>query len=224
MSDPKIDKLTIALRMINRRCRMVACSVDGGRQSSAEPLHADCDVFAIGTDHRQIEDSDLHALRVAVQSRAVPVQDVDLGSQHRLVRRQVAAIGLLGDDAQRTALARAADNDRHVADRPWIAGGFRQVHVAAVVGLGAGSPKRPERLDADLKSIKSLTVVGKVQAVRLMLPQPPAGTEAAEGAAIAEHIKGRDGLGDDARFAKGDGGDQSAQPKVGVQTRQACRG
>jgi hypothetical protein len=51
-----------------------------------------------------------------------------------------------------------------------------------------------------------------------MLAQPPAGTEPAEGAAIGEHIKRRDGLCDDAWFAKGDGGDESAQPKVGVKT------
>ena len=77
-----------------------------------------------------------------------------------------------------------------------------------------GGP-RLERLDADLKSIKSLTVVWKVQAVRLMLAQPPAGAEPAEGAAVGEHIKRRDGLGDDALgFAKGDWGDESAQPKV----------
>ena len=86
------------------------------------------------------------------------------------------------------------------------------MNVAAVVGLGARRPKRPECLNADLKSIKSLTVVWKVQAVRLMLPQPPARTEPAERTAIAEHIKGRDGLRDDARFAEGDGGDQRAQP------------
>ena len=47
-----------------------------------------------------------------------------------------------------------------------------------------------------------------------MLPQPPAGTEPAEGAAIAEHVKRCDGLGDDAWFAKGDGGDESAQPRL----------
>jgi hypothetical protein len=84
------------------------------------------------------------------------------------------------------------------------------VHVAAVVGLGARRPKCPDRLDADLKTVKPLTVVWKVQAVGLMLPQPPAGAEPAEGAAIAEHIEGRDGLGDDAWFAKGDRGDQRA--------------
>ena len=51
------------------------------------------------------------------------------------------------------------------------------MHVTAVVGLGARRPERPERLDADLKLIKSLAVAGKVQTVRLMLPQPPPGAE-----------------------------------------------
>ena len=34
---------------------MVACSVDGGRQASAEPLYPDCSVLAIGADHRQVQ-------------------------------------------------------------------------------------------------------------------------------------------------------------------------
>ena len=63
---------------------MVAGGVDGGRQPSAEPLHPDCDVLAVRTDHRQIEDGDLDALRVAAQRCAVAVQDVDLGLAARL--------------------------------------------------------------------------------------------------------------------------------------------
>ena len=61
-SYPKIDELTIALRMINSRRRMVACGVDGGRQSSSESLHAYCHVLAVRTDHWQIEDGDLGVL------------------------------------------------------------------------------------------------------------------------------------------------------------------
>ena len=138
---------------------MVAGGVDGGRQTSAEPLNADCDIFAIGADHRQVQDGDLHALGIAAR-RAVPVQDVDLGSQHLLVdgKLQPSACSAAILSVRRS---RAADDDRHVADRPWVAGGFRQVHVAAVVGLGARRPERPERLDADLKLIRSLPVLGK---------------------------------------------------------------
>jgi hypothetical protein len=66
---------------------MVAGAVDGGRQTSAEPLNADCDVLAIDADHRQVQHSDLQAARITAQLGAVPVQDVDLGSQHRLIRR-----------------------------------------------------------------------------------------------------------------------------------------
>ena len=40
-TDPKIGELPIALRMINRQCRMVAGGVDRGRRTSAEPLHPD---------------------------------------------------------------------------------------------------------------------------------------------------------------------------------------
>ena len=58
---------------------MVAGGVDGGRQTSAEPLDADCDIFAVGADHRQVQDGDLHAGGVAAHRRAVPPQDVDLG-------------------------------------------------------------------------------------------------------------------------------------------------
>ena len=55
-------------------------------------------------EHRQVQDGDLKAVRITAQRGAVPVQDVDLGLQHRLVRRQVAAIGLLSGDPQRPAL------------------------------------------------------------------------------------------------------------------------
>jgi hypothetical protein len=79
-----------------------------------------------------------------------------------------------------------------------------------MVGLGARCPERSKGLDADLKLIKSLAVVGKVQTVRLVLSRPPAGAESAKGAAVAERVEGCDGLGDDARFAKRDGGDQRA--------------
>jgi hypothetical protein len=85
--------------MINSRRRMVAGGVDGGWQTSAEPLYADCDVLAIGADHRQVQDGDLNALGVAAYRRAMPMQNVNLGSQHLLVRRQVTAIGLLGGDS-----------------------------------------------------------------------------------------------------------------------------
>ena len=169
----------------------MAGGVDGGRQASTEPLHPDGDILAVGTDHRQVEDGDLDAGGVAAHRGAVPVQDVDLGWQHGLIGRQVAAVGLLGNDPQRSPLSRTADDDRHFADRSGIAGGLRQVHVAAVVGLGARRPERPQRLDADLQLIKPLPVVGKVQAVRLVLPQPPAGAEPAEGAAVAERVQGR---------------------------------
>ena len=53
-ADSEIGELEIAPRMINGRCRMVAGGVDGGWQPSAESLHADCHVLAVGTDHRQI--------------------------------------------------------------------------------------------------------------------------------------------------------------------------
>jgi hypothetical protein len=85
-----------------------------------------------------------------------------------------------------------------------------------VVGLGAGRPERAKRFDADLELIKSLTVTGEVQAVRLVLPQPPAGAESAEGATVAEGVEGCDGLGNNAWFAKCDWGYQRAQPEVGV--------
>ena len=59
-------------------------------------------------------------------SRAVLAQHVDLARQRRRVGRQVAAVGLLGDDPQGPPLARSADDDRHRPDRPGIAGGLRQ--------------------------------------------------------------------------------------------------
>ena len=93
-----------------------------------------------------------------------------------------------------------------------------------MVSLRARCPERPERLDTDLQLIKSFTIGRKVQAVRLMLPQPPAGAEPAEGAAVAERIKRRDGLGDDSWFAKRDGGHQSAQPKLGVKAGEHAEG
>ena len=83
----KIDELTIAVRMINGRRRMVAGRVDSGRLSSSESLHAYCHVLTVRTDHRQIEDGDLDAFWVAVHGFAVAVQDVDLVLQRCLVRR-----------------------------------------------------------------------------------------------------------------------------------------
>ena len=196
---------------------MVPGGVDGGRGTSAEPLHPDRDILAVGADHRQVQHGDLNAGGVASDRRAMPVQDVDLGLQQSLFRGQVASVGLLRHDPQRAALSRAADDDRHFADWPRVAGGFRQVHVAAVVRLGAGRPERSKSLDADLKLIKSLAVIGKVQAVRLVLSQPPAGAESAKGATVAERVEGCDGLGNDAWFAERDWGYQRAQPEVGVQ-------
>ena len=93
--------------MINGRCRMVAGGVDGGRQPSSESLHADCHVLAVRADHRQVQDGDLDAVRVAAQGCAVPVQDVDLGLQRCLVRRQVAAVSLLCDDPAASAALRS---------------------------------------------------------------------------------------------------------------------
>src|SRR5215204_4515469 len=147
----------------------------------------------------------------------MPAQDFDLGLQHCLVRWQVASVGLLRDDPQRPTRSGAADDDRYVADRAGIAGGLRQPHVPAVVRLGAGRPECAKGLDADLKSIKPLAVVGKVQPVRLMLPQPPPGAESAKGASVAERVEGCDGLGNDAWFAERNRGYQRAQPEVGVQ-------
>ena len=50
--------------MISRTCRMVASGVDGGRYVR-EPLDSDCDILAVGADHRQVQDGDLHACGVA---------------------------------------------------------------------------------------------------------------------------------------------------------------
>ena len=67
-------------------------------------------------------------------------------------------------------------------------------------------PGASKCFDADLKLIKSLTVAGEVQAVRLVLPQPPAGAQSAEGATVAQRVEGCDGFGNDAWFAKRDWG------------------
>ena len=166
--------------------------------------------------HGQVQHRDLNAGGVASNRRTMPVQGIDLGLQQSLFRGQVTSVGLLRHDPQRAALSRAADDDRHFADWPRVAGGFRQMHVSAVVGLGAGRPERSKSFDADLKLIKSFTVVGEVQAVRLVLAQPPAGSEAAEGATVAKRVEGCDGLGNDAWFAERDWGYQRAQPEVGV--------
>ena len=117
--------------------------------------------------------------------------------QHAFVGRQVAAVGLLGDDPQRAPLAGAADDDRHPPDRPRIAGRLGQVHIAAVVGLGAGRPECAQRLDADLQLVKPLVGVREVQSVRLVLAQPPTGPQPAERAAAAQRIQRRHRLGDD---------------------------
>src|SRR5215217_2814664 len=167
-ADAQIRELKIPLHMINCRGSVMAGGVDAGRQASTESLHPYCDVLAVGADHRQVEDGDLYACRIATYRSAMPVQNVDLGLQHRLVRRQVASVGLLGDDPQRPPLSRTSDNDGHIANGTGIARGFWKVHIAAVVGLGAGCPQRSDGLDADLKLIKSLAVAGKVQTVRLV--------------------------------------------------------
>jgi len=59
--------------------------------------------------------------------------------------------------------------------------------------------------DTSEMNFKPLTVSGKVQAVCLMFSQPPAGAEPAESPAVAQHVKGGDGLGDDPGLAERDG-------------------
>ena len=145
------------------------------------------------------------------------VQTVDLGLKDGLVRRQIAAVGLLGDDPQRAPLSGTSDNDRHIAHRTGIAGGLGKMHITAVVGLGAWRPKGSQCFDANRKLIKSFPVAGKVQAVRLVLPLPPAGAEPAESPPVAQYVQGRDTLGDDSRLTKGDRGDQCAELQRGVQ-------
>ena len=93
-----------------------------------------------------------------------------------------------------------------------------------MVGLGARRPERPKRLDADLQLIKSFPIVRKVQAVRLVLPQPPAGAEPAEGAAVAERVQRRHSLGNDSWCAKRHGRHQRSEPKLGVQAREHAEG
>jgi hypothetical protein len=61
--------------------------------------------------------------------------------------------------------------------------------MTAVVGLGAWRPKSSQCLDANRKLIKSFPVAGKIQAVRLVLPQPPPGAEPAESAPVAQYVK-----------------------------------
>src|SRR4029453_6433826 len=149
---------------------MVAGGIDSGRQASSESLNSYCDVFPISTDHRQVEDGDLNGCRVATDCSAISVQAVDLGLKHGLVRWQIAAVGLLGDDPQRAPLSGTSDNDRHIAHRTGIAGGLGKMHITAVVSLGTWCPKGSQCLDANRKLIKSFPVAGKVQAVRLVLP------------------------------------------------------
>ena len=145
------------------------------------------------------------------------VQDVDLAQQGRLVAGQVGRVGLLGDDPQGPPLPGPADDDRDVADRPGIAGGLGQPDVAAGVRLGAGRPERAQRLDADLQLVEPLGVGGEVQPVRLVLAQPPARAEPAEGPAVAERVEGRGGLGDDPGRPERHRRDQRAQPQPGVE-------
>jgi hypothetical protein len=90
--------------------------------------------------------------------------------------------------------------------------------------IGTSLTGRPERLDADLQLIKSFPIVRKVQAVRLVLPQPPPGAKPAEGAAVAERVQRRHSLGDDSWCAKRHWRHQRSEPKRGVQAREHAEG
>jgi hypothetical protein len=78
-ADTKICKLQIPPHMINCRRRVVPGGVNRGRRSSPQSLHTCCDILAVGTDHRQVENSYLHACRITTHRDAMLVQNVDLG-------------------------------------------------------------------------------------------------------------------------------------------------
>ena len=51
-TDSEFGELEIALRMINRRCCIVARGINGGGQAATEPFHSYADILPISTNHR----------------------------------------------------------------------------------------------------------------------------------------------------------------------------
>ena len=80
--------------------------------------------------------------------------------------------------------------------RPRIAGGLRQLCVRAGERLGARRPETPQDLDALRELIQPLARRRELQAVRGVFPGPPAGAQAAERPAAAQHVEGGDRLGE----------------------------
>jgi len=83
-----------------------------------------------------------------------------------------------------------------------------------VIGLSAGLPQCPQRLDGGFELVQPLGGRRELQPERRVLAVPPARADAAERAAAGEHVERGDRLRQDPRRAKRDRGDQRAQAQA----------
>ena len=157
-------------------------------------------VLPITADDRDVEHRHLDVGRVAAHVGAVAAQDLDLAGQ----RRQIRAAGCSRRPAPRRSAGSAALPIRRrgsgcrpaAADSRWSPAELAYEPANALVP-GA---QRARRISMHRCSWSSRSRGGReVQPVRRVLPGPPAGAQAAEGAAAAQRVQGGDRLGDDAR-------------------------
>ena len=129
------------------------------------------------------------------------------------VAEQVRPVGVLGDEPQRLALARAADQDRDVAaDRLRVVERAVDAVVLALVGRrrpavnsSAGDVQRV------LEALEALLQRREVEPVRLVLLLEPGRADAEHGTAAGDDVDRRRELGQQRRVAVGDAADQQAE-------------
>src|SRR4051812_47226047 len=125
--------------------------------------------------------------RVAPFRGAVLAQDGDLAAHGVGVAEEVARVGVAGDEAQRAALAGAADEDRDaVLQRPRVAGRRLDRGRAALEPRRARPPHERQQLERVLEAGEALFQRRELPAVETVLALEPAGPDAAQRAPAGE--------------------------------------